>query len=283
MRAIVVAIALILVSLGPTTAALADGEAGVVIDYGDGRIETACVAFAGDGIAGDELLVRAGVEVNHFSGLVCSIDEVGCHHSGSFDSCTCECGSGDPCVYWAFFSQEYGDAAWRYSSLGFRGLDARDGDLQAWRWGEGRPGAAPAPALLSFEDVCGHPPSSFVTPTAVSAGTTPTALPTPTAAAEASAMTAPASPTPPPDEAASVTATPAGPTTVTAESSLPASTTTLIRLTTEPSPQASAASAASPDGGGGAGSLVAFTAAAGGLLLLFGGVLLWRRGRGTGR
>ena len=283
MRTIVVAIALILVSLGWTTAALADGEAGVVIDYGDGRIETACVAFAGEGIAGDELLVRVGVEVNHFSGLVCSIDDVGCQHSGSFDSCTCECGSGGPCVYWAFFSREYGDAAWHYSSLGFRGLDARDGDLQAWRWGEGRPGAAPAPALLSFEDVCGHPPSSFVTPTVVSAAPTPTAIPTPTAAAEASARTSEASPTPLPAEAASVAATPAGATTVAAEPSLPASTASPTLLTTEPSPQDSAASASTPEGGGGVGSLVAFAATAGGLLLLFGGALLWRRGRGKGR
>ena len=282
MRRLALALAAAL-ALSFATTALADGEAGIVIDYGDGRVETACIAFSGDGIAGEELLRRVGADVNHFSGLVCSIDDLGCQHSGSFDSCTCECGSGGPCVYWAFFSRAYEDDAWRYSSLGFRALDAKDGDLQAWRWGEGVPGSAPAPALISFEDICGHAPTSLATATVVPMTEAPTPAPSPTpATADATATSAPASPTQGEVPTATVAAT--------AEPSLPASTASPTLLTTEPPPASSPTETATvravepepkaEDGGGGAGALIAFAATAGGLLVLFGGVLAWRRGWG---
>ncbi len=169
MRALAAVVATLL-PLAIAATAIAEGpEAGLVVDYGSGRVETVCVAFEGDSIAGDELLARAGFDVNAFSGLVCAIGETGCEHSGSFDSCTCECRSGgDGCVYWAFFSRSRDEAGWRYSSLGLRALEAESGDLQGWRWGSGAPGAAPAPPPLSFEDVCGG-----VTPAAEAPGATP--------------------------------------------------------------------------------------------------------------
>ncbi|GBD24671.1 hypothetical protein HRbin29_02353 [bacterium HR29] len=135
-------------------AALADGEAGLVIDYGDGRVETYCVAFEGDRITGQELLERAGLDVNQFSGMVCAIDGVGCRHQGNFASCHCQCEDLSDCTYWAYFVQR-NDGGWVYSSLGFQSQVARHGDLHGWRWGKGTAGSAPKPPPLTFADVCG--------------------------------------------------------------------------------------------------------------------------------
>lgn len=157
----------------------ADGEAGLVIDFGNGVVETYCVAIPGSEISGEEMLRRAGLGVNQFSGLVCSIDGTGCTHSGSFDSCTCQCKSGgSDCTYWAFFSQKYG-ANWIYSATGFQLIRAKDGDLQAWKWGKGSLSNAPPPASTSFEQVCGHPPLSAAVPTPTMSFFPPTATPDP--------------------------------------------------------------------------------------------------------
>ncbi|MDZ7727693.1 MAG: hypothetical protein U5Q44_05550 [Dehalococcoidia bacterium] len=154
----------LLLGLG-TASAAADGEAGLVVDWGDGSTSNYCIAFQGNSISGEQLLARAGLNVNQFSGLVCGINGVGCQHSGTFNSCTCECQDlGGDCVYWSFFTKGYG-GGWQYSAGGFQGQRVADGEMHAWRWGEGGPSSAPAPAPVSFEQVCGHPPRSVASPT----------------------------------------------------------------------------------------------------------------------
>ena len=150
---------LVLASLAAsTTAASADGEGGLVIDFGNGQTQTFCLAFTGSDMSGQQALQKAGVSVNQFSGLVCSLDGTGCQQSGTFDSCTCQCKSGgSDCTYWAFFSQRYG-ASWVYSATGYQLARVKDGDLQAWKWGKGSVSSAPPPAGLTFEQVCGHSP-----------------------------------------------------------------------------------------------------------------------------
>lgn len=161
------------------SAARADGgEAGLVVEHGDGTVETYCVTFTGDGIRGDELLRRAGVSFDQFGGLVCSLGprpEEACTGASSFESCTCKC-KGSECVYWAFFTRSYGKE-WVYSALGFAAQKAKDGDLQGWRWGKGSAMSAPAPVAITFEQVCGHAPggrAAVATPkVAVSTGAPP--------------------------------------------------------------------------------------------------------------
>ena len=136
--------------------AAADGEAGLVVDSGEGGVETYCVAFEGDSIRGDELLEAAGVSITSVGGLVCALDGAGCPDAADTRDCLCQC-QGSECTYWAYFTQDYGQS-WVYSSLGFTGQAARDGDMQAWKWGPGGPSSAPAPAAITFEDVCGHSP-----------------------------------------------------------------------------------------------------------------------------
>ncbi len=154
------------------TGAFADGgEAGLVIQNGDGTVDTYCVAFTGDGITGDRLLERAGVTVVNWGGLVCAIGaDEGCFEPKSATSCTCQCTGGADCIYWAFFTQKYGQG-WVYASIGYQGQKAKDGDLQGWKWGKGGLQSAPAPQAITFEQVCGHAPSG------ATGGSPATALP----------------------------------------------------------------------------------------------------------
>lgn len=154
-RALLVALAAALPFLFFSVAA-ADGEAGLVIDSGEGDVETYCVPFEGDSIRGDELLEAAGVSIASVGGLVCALDGTGCPDAANTRDCLCEC-QGSECTYWAYFTQDYGES-WVYSSLGFSGQGARDGGMQAWKWGPGGPSSAPAPGAITFEEVCGHPP-----------------------------------------------------------------------------------------------------------------------------
>jgi hypothetical protein len=136
----------------------ADGEAGVVVQNGD-EVKTFCVPFKGESIGGDALLEGTGLPSDQFGGgarTVCSIENVGCFKSGSFDDCFCQC-QGASCTYWAFFTRAHGKG-WVYSSLAFNLTRAKDGDLQGWKWGKGGPQSAPAPNDVTFEQVCGHAP-----------------------------------------------------------------------------------------------------------------------------
>jgi hypothetical protein len=152
--------------------ASADGEVGLVIEE-DGQATTYCIAYTGEGITGEELLQRAGLTVGQFGGsarTVCSIGGTGCSDASSFASCFCQCQGGN-CVYWAFFTREYGKS-WVYSSLAFNLLKAEDGDLHGWKWGAGGPSSAPAPVDVTFEQVCGHAPRGGAVPVAPTATTT---------------------------------------------------------------------------------------------------------------
>lgn len=157
-RPIAIMLGLALALLLATSVARAEGEAGLVVDFGNGEVITYCVPFEGSDISGAQMMDQVGLNVNQFSGLVCAIDGTGCEHSGTFDSCTCECkvGSGS-CTYWSFFNQRYG-GSWVYAANGLHSARSKDGDLQAWKWGPGGPSSAPPPGAISFEQVCGHAP-----------------------------------------------------------------------------------------------------------------------------
>jgi hypothetical protein len=252
-----------------TGTAFADGEAGLVIHYGDGRVDTYCIAFEGDAITGDRLLQRAGLEVNQFSGLVCAIDGTGCAHSGSFDSCTCQCRSGSSdCAYWSFFTQPYGET-WRYSILGFFSAKAADGDMQAWKWGEGSAASAPPPPGTTFEAVCGHAPRGAAAPPTLPASTVPAvrASPTPTPASSPEPPAAPDTPTVP--RSSRETAPPSATATPTGASPTPAA----------PSAGARPESAGGDDSS--QGGLIAFAAAAGALIVAIALTSIWRRRHGS--
>jgi len=255
--------AIVTVAVLVPNSARADGETGVVVVWGDGSASAVCVPFEGDNVDGGELLAAAAFSLNEFSGLICSIDGVGCTHSGTFGSCLCQCaaGSGD-CVYWSFFTRRYGEP-WSYAATGFRANSASNGDLHAWQWLPASSAAPPAPPTATFEDVCGHPPVAATpnvpvgSPPATSAPTVPAASSSPTILVPMATLVS-ASPT-------------AG---MTAEPTVQASPGEGITSSTTPEPPLPP-STGDADAGGGR-SLVLFAVVAGSLVLAIGGALALR-------
>lgn len=254
-------------------AALADGEAGLVIQDGD-QVRTYCVAFSGESIGGDQLLTAAGVAYGQFGGsggsVLCSIQQVGCFSPGSFNDCFCEC-QGGSCTYWAFFTQKYGET-WKYSALAFNATRARDGDLHGWKWGKGSLQNAPVPASATFESVCGHAPRggqapATVQPATVAVTSVSTRIVATLAAATSGPTEEPSTAAVTVAAAAAATATPGDP--------------TILRNTATPAAPATgeAAGGEGEDGGQGRG-VIGFSAVVAGLGVAIAGALVWRRRHG---
>lgn len=200
---------------GPACASEAN-QAGLVVQFGDGRVEARCVTFEEDEILGADLLARSGLEVvvDVSSGMgvtVCRIEGEGCDYP--VDACFCQCGGGGECAYWNYFYRDPGDAQWTYSPLGAGLRKVRPGSVEAWAWGDGN---TPPSDEWTFEAVC-RPATPTPTDTAEPPMPTSTAKPlTPTDAAEpptpvpATAIVAPAETwTPAPSPTVLVSPTPA--------------------------------------------------------------------------
>lgn len=145
----------LLVLLPGVARAQDQNQAGLVVVFGDGRVERKCVSFAEDTITGYELLQRSGlplsVEAGAIGPTVCSIGKEGC--SFPAESCFCRCQS-SPCVYWSYWRLE-SDGSWRYQSLGAGNTKVRNGDVEGWRWAAGTTQDAEEPPAVSYADICG--------------------------------------------------------------------------------------------------------------------------------
>jgi hypothetical protein len=190
--------ALLLLSLvAPSSPVAAQGEAtpavpsalnhaALIVDYGEGQVYTACVAFAEEHIPGVELLRRTGLKLvteRHALGeAVCKIEDVGCDYPGQH--CFCECLSA-PCVYWNYWYQQEGE--WVYSGMGGSGRSVGDGGVEAWLWGEGRtqPGEYNSRSICAAAD----PVTDMPEPE-----TAPTTTPTPASTGQATAAPQPTEP-----------------------------------------------------------------------------------------
>ncbi|MGH2625526.1 MAG: hypothetical protein ACRDHY_02610 [Anaerolineales bacterium] len=250
----------------------ADGEVGLVVEE-DGQVRMFCVAYQGDSISGDELLEAAGLPYEDLGtsagSVLCSVEEVGCFNASSYNSCWCECQSGgSDCTYWAFFTRDHG-AGWVYSARAFDRVNANDGDVQAWKWGEGGPSSAPKPSeSLTFESVCGHAPRGGVAPPA--ATLQPTTAPTLTQ--PPGTLTA--------GPSASVIATDTPFTTPGTISASPGVSVTFSPLPTAVAPLPPA-TARDEDDGGSPAAFVAFGVVAVALVGAIGAAAYWRRRHGA--
>ena len=173
-------------SLSERAAADGPNRAGIVVSFGDGRVDSVCVDFDELEISGAELLRRAGFPVVAAGGsagaAMCMIDDVGCADP---NDCWCQC-HGAGCRYWAYYTLEGG--AWRYSAIGSSQRKARDGDVDGWAWGVGSVGAGAKLDPTTFDEIC--PPPA---PTASASAPAPTLPPTATleTASEVAGATAP--------------------------------------------------------------------------------------------
>jgi hypothetical protein len=137
--------------------------AGLVVDYGDGRMSYAWVPFAEDEISGMELLQRSGLDIVTvgFGGLgegVCQIETTGCPVS------VCRqrlCQTSDPqSPFWQYVQQTE-PGVWTPYALGANGSTVRNGDIEGWSWS----GVPPEMPALTMEDIAaraGGDPGSLV-------------------------------------------------------------------------------------------------------------------------
>jgi len=132
--------------------------AGLMIDYGDGRVAYALVPFSEESLSGVELLRRSGLPLVTvpFGGLgegVCSIDAVGC------DPGACRrrlCQSADrESPFWQYLRQTEG-GAWSPAVLGASQASVENGDVDAWAWSGTPPELSPM-SVTSMRDRLGVP------------------------------------------------------------------------------------------------------------------------------
>jgi hypothetical protein len=173
---------------------VAPQQAGLVIDFGDGRILTFCIDLGADGQAtGEEVLRASGLPVimeyaAGMGGAVCMIDGTG----GNFPSepCFAKCTlrPGEACVYWSY--SRLVDGRWRGSPIGASTTVVRAGEVNGWAWGSGSSGSGALPppsADYALTTICAAGASTAT----ATPSPTPSATPTATAITLPSATTAP--------------------------------------------------------------------------------------------
>jgi hypothetical protein len=148
--AILFVFALLLLRL-PSAASEGLSVAGLVVDYGDGRMSYAWVPFAEEEISGMELLQRSGLDIVTvgFGGLgegVCQIETTGCPVSECRQRL---CQTSDPqSPFWQYVQQTE-PGVWTPYALGANGSKVRNGDIEGWSWS----GVPPEMPALSMEDI----------------------------------------------------------------------------------------------------------------------------------
>lgn len=113
------------------------GEAGLVVQFGDGTVAYVLIVFPEDEIASIDLLQRSGLSLTSVSygGLgeaICSIEREGC----SLADCSSSlCQTGDPnSPFWKFFRVNANGDSWLSQPFGASGTKVRGGEVDLWSW-----------------------------------------------------------------------------------------------------------------------------------------------------
>lgn len=138
---------------------LDESRAALIIDTG-GEVKKVCLRFRSPSIAALALLQRAGIDASTttFAGTgvaVCSLCGTGCPADGTCLTC-----GGDR--YWSYWRASAGSSTYEYAHEGVGEHVIRNGDVEGWRWGDGK---APPP-LATVESVCDDPEATTVDLTA---------------------------------------------------------------------------------------------------------------------
>ena len=131
-------------------------RAGLVIDFGDGRVQSFCIDLGADGEMSGEELLRASqlpvvIEYSGLGGAVCKIGGVGTNFPDEPCFARCTLRPGEPCLYWAYSSLV--DGAWQTSQIGASTTTIHAGEVDGWAWGQSS-GSGTQPALRTFEQIC---------------------------------------------------------------------------------------------------------------------------------
>ncbi len=197
----------------PTSRADQPTEAGLVIEYDDGRLETFCVD-TGDpfGTTAEQLLLNAPLETQMFREygnlFVCRIGDRGCPR----EDCLCAY-AGDAPQSRLWMSYQLRDGGWQTPEPAEVNLSRRrvfPGDVEAWVWGypgDGHgQGAARPSRVIAFAQICAATtptptPTTTTTPTPTdTVMPTDTPAPTDTPRSADTPLPAPALPAPLPEQ-----------------------------------------------------------------------------------
>jgi hypothetical protein len=152
LQRILLTISFIFLVTSYSASAQQENHIGIVIDFGDGVVETRCVSFTEKDISGFEALMRSNlaVELNTQSGgqAICRVNETGC----PANDCFCACRGGGDCLYWSYW--HLAGEEWEYSVAGSGLYRVTDGMVEGWRWGPGSITEAIPPPDYSFEAIC---------------------------------------------------------------------------------------------------------------------------------
>lgn len=120
-------------------------HASLIIQDGNGKIQTFCISFEQDTITGYDLLQRTNLAIEaQFSPMgvaVCSIGNTGCPADNTCLKCL------EP-LYWSYWRLAGG--TWVYSNMGTGMTQVKNGDVEAWVWGNGQT----PPPQISFDEIC---------------------------------------------------------------------------------------------------------------------------------
>lgn len=156
--ALLIALLLSITTLAPVLATPLNA-AGLVIDFGGGRITYAYVPFAEEKLSGIELLKRARVSLLTvtFGGLgdaVCTIDDTGC---GVSDCRQRLCQTGDPKSPFWHYLRANAAGSWMLVATGPSAPTVRNGDIDGWAWTGDTP-ALPVITMAQLVARTGAPP-----------------------------------------------------------------------------------------------------------------------------
>jgi hypothetical protein len=174
-------------------------QAGLVIDFGDGRVMSFCIDLGDDGQATGEEVLRASnlpviIEYSGNGGAVCKIDTVGSNFPSEpcFSHCTLR--PGETCMYWSY-SLLVGDH-WQFSQIGASNVVVHSGDVNGWAWGESTIAHGAQPPLRTLAEIClPATPTPTASPTLTPTATQPPAVPPPATATPYVARVITATPT----------------------------------------------------------------------------------------
>jgi prenyltransferase beta subunit len=113
-------------------------QAGLVVDYGDGRYDAVCVSVGESEISGMDLLTLSGLSfVRTEPGLVTKIGDTGCPAADPWCA---------PPYYWSYSTQTT-EGAWQAHPGGAADSQIVDGSVDGWRWADWNAWPAPGPIL----------------------------------------------------------------------------------------------------------------------------------------
>lgn len=144
----------------PITSAEEMNVAGLVVDFGDGRMSYAWVPFEEEEISGLELLRRSGLDIVTvgFGGLgdaVCQVETTGCPVS---DCRQRMCQTSEPDSPFWQYARQTEPGTWTVMALGASASKVQNGDIDSWNW-RGTPPELRAFSMDEIAELAGADPS----------------------------------------------------------------------------------------------------------------------------